>query len=257
MEQMALSSGAAITTFVASNAALNAAENAGLDPAQQDWAPVSAFIQGAVSDPNVREVVLVDRNGVVRAASNAILVGRPYVPVRAPALRTIGRVSASEAGESFRFVRPIQYAGRDFGLVDVSLSKAELTAAANLSKMLMAALSLVILLVVAGVSWIGARLLAAPIGRLKTALDEAGELGDVVRITHHRRDEFGQLFESFNRLSAAVHKRIEVAEQAVPAPQPAVRDMATPAAFAAPIQTPIPDKADPVEEDLQRTVIRR
>jgi len=223
---------------VASNAAMSAAENAGLPPAQQDWAPVAAFVHGASRDPNVRRLTVVDADGVVRAASNPALVGQAYRPPAGQlVLRRMGEVTVTdEAGGGFRFVRPIVYAGRPFGQVDVSIDKAELNAAADLSKTLMAGLALVILGVVAAVSYAGARFMAQPMLRLKTALNDAAATGGAVRISHDRRDEFGQVFDSFNRFSAAVQERLEAAEEAAAAPRPTPKP-APPAAFARPSPT--------------------
>ena len=273
MERMALSSGAAITTFVASNAALSVAENAGLPQAEQDWAPVAAFVHGAAMDPNVRQVIIADASGVVQAATNPRLVGRGYVaPARQGVPRWIGQVSVSEAagdraGPAFRFVRPVVYSGRQFGFVDVTVSKSELIAAALLSKWLLAALAAVVLAVVGAVSYVGARLLAGPVKRLKVAMDNTAGLIDGVRISHKRRDEFGQLFDSFNRLSATVHAVRESSAKEPEATVAVVETQSAPAAFApaalsqpfiegsAEPDTPSSARAD--EDVLLRTVLRR
>jgi methyl-accepting chemotaxis protein len=48
-----------------------------------------------------------------------------------------------------------------------------------------------------------------PLRRLRAALDDAAA-GDLdFRISHQRRDEFGDLFESFNALVAGVQKRMD------------------------------------------------
>jgi tRNA A-37 threonylcarbamoyl transferase component Bud32 len=270
METMALSSGAGITTFVASNAALSAAENAGLDPAEQDWAPVAAFVHGASTDPNVRRMVVVGADGVVRAASQPALVGQPYRSARGETfLRKVGEVTVTDidgekADSGFRFVRPILYAGRPFGLVDVSLNKAELVAAASLARWLMAGLALVLLGVVAAVSYAGARFMSQPMLRLKAALNEAAKTGEGMHISHDRRDEFGQLFDSFNRFSDAVTGRLEAAQAATPAPAPAL-PAEVPSAFA-PDATRIAEKVEAAldrtqllspGDDALRTIIRR
>lgn len=237
MEQMALSSGAAMTSFVASNAAMSTAENAGLPPDQQDWAPVAAFVGSAGRDPNVRRMTVVDASGIVRASTDGALVGRAYVaPAGGRVLRKVGEVTAIDQGDTgFRFVRPIVYAGRAFGRVDVLLDKSELNAAAGRSFWLMVGLVLVILGVVAAVAYAGARFMTQPIQRLKSAFNDAARKGLAVRISHDRRDEFGQVFDSFNRFVAAAQERIETAEEAArpspvapaKAPKPAL-----PAAFA-------------------------
>jgi serine/threonine-protein kinase len=50
MEQMALTSGTTISSFVANNVALRTVENAGLSSAEQDWLPVQAFVAAAIQE---------------------------------------------------------------------------------------------------------------------------------------------------------------------------------------------------------------
>lgn len=214
MEQVALASGNAISGFVASNAALLAVENATLPAAQQDWAPVEAFVRSAGDDPAIRRILVVGADGVVRAATDGKLLGKPYV---APTSReTVERrpgltVTVEDAGDgpgTFRFVRPITYAGRSFGQVDVEVSKASLEEAGQLAQWLMIALGLTVLGGVALTSYLGARTLALPIRRLKSALLEVARGNLDFRISHNRRDEFGDLFDGFNLAAGAVQDRI-------------------------------------------------
>jgi eukaryotic-like serine/threonine-protein kinase len=224
MQRMALTSGSAVAAFVASNAALQAADNASLPPAARDWMPVQAFVKSAIADPNIRALTVVDAEGVVRAASDPALVDRPYAAAQAETVLdkrenlTVTLAGAASGPQDLRFVRPIRYAGRDFGLVDVTLSKADLDAAARLSQGLMLALALFIVAAVVTASYALARSVSRPIARLKAALDEAAEGNLDVRISHQRSDEFGDLFEGFNRLAARVQARAEPADAPLPAP---------------------------------------
>lgn len=219
MEQMALTSGTAVAAFVASNVALQAADNASLPPAERDWLPVEAFVKSAVADPNIKRLSVVDAEGVVRASSDPALLGRPHQGVGAePVLQsrdgTTVTLAGLEGAQDLRFVRPITYAGRDFGLVDVRLSKAELDAAARLSRMLLLALGLIIVGTVIGTSYAVVRALAQPVQRLKGALDRAADGDFDFRLSHNRSDEFGELFDAFNRLAATLEARLEPATQA-------------------------------------------
>jgi serine/threonine-protein kinase len=260
MEHMALTSGSAITSFVASNAALRAVENAALPPQERDWLPVEAFITAAATDPNVQQLTVVDAEGVVRAASDPGRIGLPYRPpqnevvVEKDGEVTVTDTHAPGGAAGFRFVRPITYAGRAFGLVDVSVSKSELAAAARLTQWLLTALGLVTLGVVIAVSYIAARLLARPIKRLKAALLDVAE-GDLdFRISHQRNDEFGDLFDAFNLFTGSVQDRLEAAESRLAAPQaPAQPVVAAPRARrkAAPPAGPFA----PPDEDLDLTRI--
>ncbi|MHB8530945.1 MAG: protein kinase domain-containing protein [Caulobacteraceae bacterium] len=218
MRKMALTSGAAITSFVASNAAVRAADNATLPAAERDWLPVQAFIATAARDPSVRQMAVADSDGIIRAASNPALIGARFallgggpviertVHLRVSALPSVG------GAPGFRFVRPIVYAGTRFGDVDVELSEAELASAAHLSQGLLAALALVTLGVVVVSSYAAARQLARPIRRLRTALSDAAAGNLDFRISHVRKDEFGELFDAFNRFTGAVQIRLEGGE---------------------------------------------
>lgn len=219
MEEVALASGNAISSFVASNAALRAVENATLPAGQQDWAPVEAFVRSASDDPAIRRIVVVGADGVVRASSDTKLTGRPYAAptggvavTRRPDL-TITSQEASAGSGSFRFVRPILYAGRTFGQVDVEVSREALDNAAGLARILLIGLGLVTVGGVALTSYLGARALAVPMRRLKTALLDVARGNLDFRISHTRRDEFGELFDGFNLAAGALQERIGSIEQ--------------------------------------------
>src|SRR5690606_38053208 len=146
---------------------LRAADNATLPPEQRDWAPVEAFVQAASDDPNLQRMVVVDSEGVIRAASDPARIGARYAAPEGEALvRQVDDLVVTEtaAGEArgFRFVRPIVYAGRTFGQVDMSVSRAGLDAVAALSRLLMIGLMASTLAVVAAVSYVVARRTALP-----------------------------------------------------------------------------------------------
>ena len=165
-------------------------------------------------------MTVVDADGIVRAATDPRRIGKVYFPAEGESVvqkgggLTVTRTRSGRTDDGFRFVRPIVYAGHAFGRVDVSFARTELDAAARLSRMLLAALGAATLLGVVVVSFTVARLLALPIRRLKAAMDDAAR-GDLdFRISHHRNDEFGELFDGFNRLTAALQERLESARVA-------------------------------------------
>jgi serine/threonine-protein kinase len=118
--------------------------------------------------------------------------------------------------DGFRFVKPITYAGRAFGTVDMSVSKAELDAVAALSRLLMVGLMVSTLGVVAAVSYAVARRTVMPIRRVTAALKEAASGNLDFRLSHNRKDELGELFDGFNRLAGAVQARLEAAPPVKP-----------------------------------------
>ncbi len=248
MEKVAVASGDAISSFVASNAALRAVENATLPAAQQDWLPVEAFVRSASDDPTIRRIVVIGADGVIHASSDAALAGKAYdaphggdVISRRDGLTILSQDGTNGPGV-FRFIRPITYAGRSFGQVDVEVSKQSLEAAARLSQILLAVLGLITVSGVALTSYFGARALAVPLRRTKAALLEVAGGNLDFRISHKRRDEFGELFDSFNLAANALQARIDSVEHLaldtpVSAPVPEV----------APPADPIAMGADPVE----------
>ncbi len=215
MERVALASGSSIVSFVANNAALTAAENLTLPPEQRDWVPTQAFVMNAAADPNVSQMLVVDHEGVIQAASTQDLVGARYF---APTGRrivgdrpdvSVTTVRASDGVRSFRFARPIEYAGQRVGMVEVSVRRTELDSAAFLMQAMLIGLGLLTLALVAGLSIGAAKLLLAPLRQLKSALTDAGNGNLDFRISHQRRDEFADLFEAFNTLAASMQKRLE------------------------------------------------
>lgn len=209
MERMALTSGSTVASFVANNVALRAVENAGLPAANQDWLPVQAFISAASTDSDVSRIVMVDARGVVRGASDPKLLGTRYRRSGGEAILASdsNQVVTSTAQDDFRFLRTIKYAGQPFGRVEIVMGSGELKAAASSTRDLLIGLGLAMLLVVFALSYAVAYSLAQPIGRLKRAFaDAAGGRLDF-RISHKRRDEFGELFDGFNRLATAVDDR--------------------------------------------------
>jgi serine/threonine-protein kinase len=235
MRQMAITTGTAMTSFVANNAALNAADNATLPSDKQDWLPVQGFVQAAAADKNVLDLKVIDANGVIRSASDQANLGKPFA---APAGAGAERLSVSETADAagrkgFRFIEPISYGGRTVGRVDLSVSDADLQATSALTHALLTMLALVVLGVVVGATYIVSRALARPLKRLKTALED-GAAGDLAfRISHNRTDEFGELFDAFNRFSGSMQDRLDHMEAIALPPEAAVeRPSAPPAADA-------------------------
>jgi serine/threonine-protein kinase len=216
MEELAITSGSSVATFVASNAALTAVDNASRPEAQRDWLPVQAFVNTASRDPNVTQMMIVDNDGVVRAATDPDLVGSHYLAplgrrvVRGDADIGVTSVRSSNGVESFRFAAPIRYSGRQFGSVDVSVRKTGLQAAAATTRTMLFGLGLQTLIVVMALSFSASYLVLGPVRRLKAAFtDVAG--GDLeFRISHQRHDEFGDLFNAFNAFVGAVQRRLDV-----------------------------------------------
>ena len=212
LEHMAIVSGRSIAAFVTGNTAVLAADNAGLAPEQQDWTALQAFVASASRDQEIRDMVVADTGGIVRAADDAKLIGTRY-------RRTVGEAAIGSGagvtaapdrgkGAGLRFVRAIRYAGAEFGTVDLVLRRTALDAAIDNARMLLTVLSLVIMGVVLVIGYLSGAMVARPLARLRKALDEAAKSDFALRISHRRRDEFGAAFDAFNRAAAAVEPHL-------------------------------------------------
>lgn len=229
MEHMAIVSGETIAAFVANNAALLAAENAGLPDNEQDWTALQAFVAAAARDQGVAAILVVDAEGVIRAASRPGLVGKRYrPPAGEERLGGTGDAHVTTAqdvgrGAGLRFVRPIRYAGAAFGSVDLVLKRSALDSAIAGSRARLAVLALVVLAAVIGVGYLAGALVVRPLRRLRQALDDAAENGFALRISHRRRDEFGAAFDAFNRAADAIEPRVDAGASDLESPMLATR----------------------------------
>ncbi|MDT8759538.1 protein kinase [Sphingomonas psychrotolerans] len=212
LEHMAITSGETIATFVTKNAAVLLADNAGLPPEQQDWAPLQAFVTAASQDGGVRGIVVIDASGTIRAASDGRRVGQRYAAPAGEQRLSDGNLAVTNArdgkGGALRFVRPIRYAGADFGSVDILLPRTSLDAAMANARTLMIALASIIMLVVLAIGYLSGAMVVRPLRRLEQSFDAAREQGFALRISHRRRDEIGALFDGFNRLAAEIEPRL-------------------------------------------------
>ena len=213
LEHMAIVSGRSTAAFVTNNAAVLAAENAGLPADQQDWSALQAFASSASKDPAIRDLVVVDTNNLVRAAADTALVGKRYSPPgNEPVLDAVGGVKVTSAqdatGAGIRFVHPIRYAGADFGSVDLVVRRSALDAALESARVSLFALSAVVMLVVLVIGYLSGAMVARPLARLRKALDVAADSDFALRLTHHRSDEFGAAFDAFNRTAEAIEPRL-------------------------------------------------
>lgn len=236
LERMAIVAGNSTATFLTRNAAVLAADNAGLPADQQDWSALQAFAVSAGRDSGIRDLVVADLHGIVRASSNAALVGTRYhspggeAVLRSDALRASAAPDVGE-GAGLRFVQPIAYAGANFGTVDLVMRRTALDAALDAARTSMLILSAVVMLVVLIIGYLGGAMVARPLSRLRRALDEAAGSAFQLRISHRRRDEFGATFDAFNRAAAAIEGRIDTA--GAPAADVAATRFAAPAQRAA------------------------
>ena len=221
LERLAIAAGGSTASFVTSNAAVLAADNAGLPAAEQDWSALQAFAVTAARDPEVRDLTIADDRGIVRAASEPKRVGTRYRGAAGETTMAGGGVTAAAdhgAGAGIRFVQPIRYAGATFGTVDLVVRRTALDAAMESVRASLLSLAGVVMLVVLLVGYLSGALVSRPLARLRSALEEAPKVGFALRISHRRRDEFGAVFNAFNAAAAAIEPQLSGGETRTAAP---------------------------------------
>jgi serine/threonine-protein kinase len=180
---------------------------------EQDWAPLQAFVAAAAQDSGIRSMTVVDANGIVRASSDGKGVGQAYrthageKPMAGPAGASVTDAGDASGG-GMRFVRPIRYAGADFGSIDLVLRRTALDSAIANTRALLLGLAALVMLVVLVIGYLSGAMVARPLRRLARSMDEAAEKGFALRISHRRRDEIGALFDAFNRTAATLEPQL-------------------------------------------------
>jgi eukaryotic-like serine/threonine-protein kinase len=221
LQRMAILSGTSISDFVTRNVGVLFAENAGLPVEEQDWTTLQAFVASAAKDTEVRGMVVADSDGIIRAADDRALIGRRYRAAQAgqanapaPAADPKSAVTVSDAPDAgsvsgLRFVRPIRYAGADFGTVDIVLKRDALDAAIADTRNMLLLRAISVIAVVSAIGYLSGAMVTRPLARLTRALSQAAECGFALRISHSRRDEFGAAFDAFNGVAATIEPRLE------------------------------------------------
>lgn len=192
MEQMAAHASQSTAHFVARNAALRVAENAGLARDEQDWLPLQAFAETAAQDHSVRRLVIADDQHIIRASSDKSLLGQIHRPL------------STQKG---LVTEPIRYAGANFGTVEMLFDREAIDAARAEGRNWMIGLCLFVTACLGFIGHMSARSLLRPMKRLSNAMEAVAEGEKGVRLTTRRRDEFTPLFDMFNRLSGEVENR--------------------------------------------------
>lgn len=185
---------------------------AGGDPraALQADRGVAAILESSVYSPNVTYAAIVDEQGVVLAHSDPLAVGRslPRQAELSPLLErnAVSQLHAiyADAGGMFEVRKPLLIGGQTFGSIRIGVSM--LLTRRDLVGALEPALytALVALVVAAFVAIVLARSLLRPVHLIRSGLSrlERGEFGVVLDLP--QRDEFGELGEFFNAMSAQV-----------------------------------------------------
>jgi serine/threonine-protein kinase len=214
MVNQVIDSGAALARFIA---AQNAAPVLG-----DEWDTVDVSLKEIMKTGDFQSITVIDRAGIVRAASQAERVGQPYVAPPGEVLSQregnlpITRYMAN--GEAvLGFAAPITFGSKRIGEVALGLPEKPLVQVARLSMVLMAVLVIVTVLAVAVAMFFVANWFAQPIKLVGESMREIAKGRFDHRIREQRRDEFGELYLAFDQMAQALQDRQAGANVATPA----------------------------------------
>lgn len=200
LTQYAADSGAAFAKFIALESAATVLD--------QDWYSIEVFVNEASNRESLDYLIVLDHTGVVRGATDASLIGQPFTPpANAELLQDSGgvrtsMVDLSDGSSAFDFQTAITFSGREVGSIRLGLSRAGILDVERTTQILLLVLAAVTIAAVAIVSFVMGRLLARPINVAREALDAVADGNFDWRISQSRKDEIGELFESFNKMAA-------------------------------------------------------
>ncbi|HEU4853770.1 MAG TPA: protein kinase [Nitrosospira sp.] len=183
----------------------------------EDWIFLEVFIQDAMVGQRFSYLDLVDSNGIIRGSSVSERIGQPHQEINnGELIASIGDVSiqrydAPNSSSVMDFDAPIVFRGKAIGRIHLGMQWDPLE---ELSQQIVFTMLLLMLVTVAAASVVAYALASAisnPIRTLGRSFGEIkkGNLG--YRIAQARKDEFGELFQSFDEMVDSLQKNSESA----------------------------------------------
>jgi serine/threonine protein kinase len=212
MTKQAVDSGASFAKFISTETAIPILS--------EDWISLETFIGDAASRDTFAYLIVTDRAGIVRGASDNSLVGNMYQPNENAELISETEdvhTSSSETADGrniFNIKTPILFQSTEVGQIILGLSQDGLDEVKSITGWLMFILALITTSSVTVVMFIFGGLIARPFKVLNQSLKgfAAGNLDTRISLT--RNDEIGEVFDGFNNMAAAIQDRYtEVADE--------------------------------------------
>ena len=206
LRAQAVDSGAALAKFVAVEAAVPVLG--------QNWLPLKLFVQDAKARGSFDYLAVVDHRGIVEAATESKLVGRPYVAPQRQALLSSGGGAAVEAAKlddgraAFLFDTPILFQNTRIGRIYLGVDEAATDQVLRGTLTLFAGLGLLCIGAVGSLSYLFGGMLAKPMRLLRDALVAIAEGDWDRRISQTRPDEIGELFTAFNSMAENIQQSL-------------------------------------------------
>jgi serine/threonine protein kinase/HAMP domain-containing protein len=199
-----------VSDYGASLARFIAAQNA-VPALAEDWVLVDVALHEIMKTKDFNSVTVIDREGIVRSASDVSLIGQKYTP---PVGESIGQAAGGVAVTRYRvhaepmlgFESPITFQDKQVGRVALGLPERPLERVAQLSMVLMAVLVVITVLAVAVAMYFVANWFAKPIELLSDSMGEIAKGRFDYRIREQRKDEFGLAYVAFDQMAQALQE---------------------------------------------------
>lgn len=202
MTKQAVDSGASFAKFISTETAIPILS--------EDWISLETFIADAASRDTFSYLIVTDRTGLIRGASDDSLVGKIYQPDENAELISETedvRTTSSESIDGrkmFNIKTPILFQSTEVGQIILGLSQDGLDEVKSITGWLMFILALISTSSAAIVMFIFGGLIAQPLKVLNRSLNGLASGNFDTRISLTRNDEIGEVFDSFNNMAAAI-----------------------------------------------------
>ena len=179
----------------------------------EDWIFLEVFIQDAMAGQRFGYLSLVDSLGIVRGSSDPEKIGKAYKQIsNGEQIGKIGDVSiqrynASQSSSMMDFEAPIVFREKDLGRFHLGMQWDPLDELSKQIVFTMLLLMLVTVLAAAVVVYALASAISSPLKILRKSLSEIQKGNLDYRIAQGRKDEFGELFQTFDEMAETLQNK--------------------------------------------------
>lgn len=206
LTQQAVDSGSSLAKFIATETSIPLLS--------EDWITLETQINDAAGRDTFSYLIVADRNGVIRASSDPMLINQPYQEDESAEWisKTEDVYTTSSAGRDggpgvFNIETPVLFQDTEVGKIVLGVSQASLDQVKNVTGWLMFFLGLITVSAVAVVMFTFAGLISKPMKAVSKSMRSL-ENGDFdARISLKRSDEIGKVFDAFNQMAASIQAR--------------------------------------------------
>lgn len=181
----------------------------------EDWIFLEVFIQDAMTGQRFGYLSLVDSHGLVKGSSVPDKIGKPYQKIENGELIgrigdvSIQRYDVSKSSSMMDFDAPVIFRDKEIGRIHLGMQWDPLE---ELSKQIVFTMLLLMIVTVAAASVVAyalASAISSPIKTLRKSFEEMKKGNLSYRIAQTRKDEFGELFQSFDEMAETLQKSNE------------------------------------------------